>query len=56
LITGVPNSVATALAEGLRTNTIPSKNRFREVTGKDPIPLEIILEQLAEKMKKKKTE
>lgn len=51
-ITGVPNSVALALAEGLRTDTVPSKNRFREVTGRDPIPLETILGQLAEKMKK----
>jgi uncharacterized protein YbjT (DUF2867 family) len=52
-VTGVPNSVALALAEGLRTDTVPSKNRFREVTGRDPIPLETILNQLAEKMKKK---
>jgi uncharacterized protein YbjT (DUF2867 family) len=52
-ITGVPNSVATALAEGLRTNTVPSKNRFREVTGRDPLPLETVLNQLAEKMRMK---
>jgi len=53
LITGIPNSVGVALAEGLRTNTIPSKNRFKEVTGRDPIPLETVLYQLAEKMKNK---
>ena len=50
-VTGVPNSVALALAEGLRTDTVPSKNRFREITGRDPIPLETILNKLAEKMK-----
>ena len=53
LITGVPNSVGVALAEGLRTNTIPTKNRFKEVTGRDPIPLETVLHDLAEKMKTK---
>jgi len=53
LITGVSNSVGVALAEGLKTDTIPSKNRFREVTGKDPIPLQYILKQLAEEMRKK---
>ena len=53
LITGVSNSVGVALAEGLKTDTIPSKNRFREVTGRDPIPLQYILKQLAEEMRKK---
>jgi uncharacterized protein YbjT (DUF2867 family) len=53
LVTGVPNSVGVALAEGLKSDTIPSKNRFREVTGKDPIPLQSILKQLAEEMQKK---
>jgi len=46
--------VAIALAEGLRTDTIPSKNRFREVTGREPVPLEKALQQLAEKMCQKK--
>lgn len=53
LITGIPNSVGVALAEGLKTNTIPSQNRFKEVTGRDPIPLETVLRQLAEKMKQR---
>jgi uncharacterized protein YbjT (DUF2867 family) len=53
LITGVPNSVGVALAEGLKSDTIPSKNRFREVTGRDPIPLQSILKQLSEDMRKK---
>jgi uncharacterized protein YbjT (DUF2867 family) len=53
LITGVPNSVAIALAEGLRTDTIPSRNRFREITGREPIPLETALQQLAGKMHRK---
>ncbi len=41
-----------ALAEGLRTNTIPSNNRFKEITGREPIPIETVLDELAEKMKK----
>jgi uncharacterized protein YbjT (DUF2867 family) len=53
LITGVPNNVGIALAEGLRSDTIPSNNRFREVTGKDPMPLESVLQRLAEEMRKK---
>jgi uncharacterized protein YbjT (DUF2867 family) len=53
LITGIPNSVGVALAEGLKTNTIPSKNRFREVTGRDPVPLETVLRDLASEMKEK---
>ena len=53
LMTGVPNSVGVALAEGLKSDTIPSKNRFREVTGRDPIPLQSVLKQLAEEMRKK---
>lgn len=51
LITGVKNTVAISLAEGLRTNTIPSNNRFREVVGRAPIPVESVLKELAEKMK-----
>jgi len=54
LITGISNSIGVSLAEGLRTNTIPSHNRFREITGKDPIPVESVLQQLADEMKKKK--
>jgi uncharacterized protein YbjT (DUF2867 family) len=53
LITGIPNGVGVALAEGLKTNTIPSNNRFEEVTGREPIPLEDILQELAEKMRGK---
>jgi hypothetical protein len=53
LITGIPNSVGAALAEGLKTNTIPAHNRYKEVTGRDPIPLEDVLKELAEKMKGK---
>ena len=51
LITGVPNSVGTALAEGLRSSTIPQKNRFREVTGRDPAGLDQVLKHLAAEMK-----
>ncbi|MDQ7788225.1 MAG: NAD(P)H-binding protein [Thermodesulfovibrionales bacterium] len=53
LITGVPNIVGVALAEGLKTNTIPSRNRFREVTGRDPIPVQDVLKRLAQEMRKK---
>ena len=53
LITGVSNSVATALAQGLRTNTIPARNRFKEITGRDPVPVSEVLRQLAGKMKRK---
>jgi hypothetical protein len=53
LITGIPNSVGEALAEGLKSDTIPSKNRFREITGRDPIPVQSVLKQLAEEMRKK---
>jgi len=55
LITGIPNSVGVALAEGLKTNTVPLKKRFKEVTGRDPILLETVLYQLAEKMKNRTT-
>lgn len=54
LITRVPNSIGIALAEGLRSNTVPSHNRFKEVTGRGPVPLELILQRLAEEMRKKK--
>jgi nucleoside-diphosphate-sugar epimerase len=53
LMTGVPNSVGIALAEGLKSDTIPSKNRFREVTGRDPIPLQSVLKRLAGEMRKR---
>ncbi len=52
LITGVPNAIGRALAEGLKADTIPSKNRFKEVTGRDPLPIKDILDSLARKMQK----
>jgi len=51
LITGVPNSVGIALAEGLKSNTVPSYNRFREITGRTPVPVEAVLKKLALEMK-----
>jgi nucleoside-diphosphate-sugar epimerase len=54
LVTGVPNSVGIALAEGLRSDTIPSRNRFREATGRDPITLKSVLSKLAEEMMKER--
>lgn len=53
LITGIPNSVGIALAEGLKSNTVPAKNRFREVTGRDPVPVQDVLQRLAQEMRKK---
>lgn len=52
LITGVPNSIGVALAEGLKSDTIPTLNRFKEVTGREPIPLQTVLNMLIEEMKK----
>lgn len=50
LITRVPNTVARALAEGLRNSTVPTKNRFKEVIGRDPLPVKSVLKQLAEEI------
>jgi uncharacterized protein YbjT (DUF2867 family) len=54
LITRVPDSVGRALAEGLRSNTIPAKNRFKEITGRNPLPVDSVLRELAEEMRKKR--
>jgi uncharacterized protein YbjT (DUF2867 family) len=54
LLTGVPNNIGMALAEGLRNDTSPSHNRFREITGRDPMPLESVLYRLAEEMRRKR--
>ncbi len=53
LVTGVSKNVAKALAESLINDTIYSHNSFKQLTGKDPIPLEQVLHELAKKMKKK---
>jgi len=53
IITGVPDTVGRALAEGLRNNTVPAKNRFKEITGKNPLPVDSVLRELAEEMRKK---
>ena len=52
-VTGVPNSVGIALAEGLRSDTVPSNNRFHEVAGRPPAPVEAVLNKLAVEMKSK---
>ncbi len=51
LITGVPNNTATALAESLINDTVYSHNSFKELTGKDPMAVEQVLKELAEKMR-----
>jgi len=53
IITRVPDTVARALAEGLKNSTIPTRNRFKEITGRDPLPIGPVLEQLADEMKKR---
>lgn len=53
LITGVPHSVGRSLAEGLRSDTIPAKNRFKEISGRNPLPVDSVLKELAEEMRKK---
>jgi len=53
IITRVPDTVGRALAEGLRNNTIPTKNRFKEITGRSPLPVDSVLKELAEEMRKK---
>jgi len=53
-LTGVPKNIGMALAEGLRNDTIPARNSFKEITGRNPIPLESVLKRLAEEMKGKK--
>jgi uncharacterized protein YbjT (DUF2867 family) len=54
IITRVPDTVAGALAEGLRNNTIPTRNRFKEITGRDPFQISPLLKQLADEMKKQR--
>lgn len=53
LITGVSNSVARALAESLINDTVYSHNSFKELTGKDPAPVDKALCELAQKMKER---
>lgn len=51
-ITGVSNNIAKSLAESLINDTIYTHNRFKELTGRDPIPVEQVLQELARKMAK----
>lgn len=55
-ITGVPNSIARALAESLVNDSVYSNNRFKEITGHDPKPVEDVLKECAEQMKKEREE
>lgn len=54
LLTGVPRNIGIALSEGLKNNTVPQHNRFREIMGREPIPVESTLRNLAEEMRKKR--
>ncbi len=51
VLTGVQNDVARSLAESLINDTVYSHNSFKELTGRDPIPVEQALRKLAEEMK-----
>ncbi|MFQ5964525.1 MAG: NAD(P)H-binding protein [Candidatus Scalinduaceae bacterium] len=53
LITGVSRNLARALAESIVDDTVFSHNRFKEITGRDPIPVEQALYQCVEDMKKR---
>ncbi|MBM4054891.1 MAG: hypothetical protein FJ264_09540 [Planctomycetes bacterium] len=55
-ITGVPNSIARALAESLINDSVYSHNRFKEITGHDPKPVEDVLKKCAEQMKREREE
>ncbi|WP_169704011.1 hypothetical protein [Candidatus Kuenenia stuttgartiensis] len=55
-VTGVPNSIARALAESLINDSVYSNNRFKEITGHAPKPVEDALKECAEQMKKEREE
>ncbi len=54
LLTGVPRNVGMALSEGLKNNTVPQHNRFREIMDREPIPVESTLKKLVEEMREKR--
>lgn len=54
VLTGVPRNVGMALSEGLKNNTVPQHNRFREIMGREPIPVESTLQRLVEEMREKR--
>lgn len=55
-ITGVPTSIARALAESLANDSVYSHNRFKEITGHEPKPVKDVLKECAEQMKKEREE
>jgi uncharacterized protein YbjT (DUF2867 family) len=54
LLTGIPRNVGMALSEGLKNDTVPQYNRFREIIGREPISVESILQNLVEEMREKR--
>jgi len=43
-----------ALSEGLKNDTVPQYNRFREIIGREPVSVESILQNLVEEMREKR--
>jgi hypothetical protein len=43
-----------ALSEGLKNNTVPQHNRFREIMDREPISVEATLQRLVEEMREKR--
>ncbi|MDR4509160.1 MAG: NAD(P)H-binding protein [Candidatus Brocadiaceae bacterium] len=56
LVTGISNTVARALAESLINDSVFSHNRFKEITGRDPMPVEQALYECAKEMKREHKE
>jgi len=54
VLTGVPRNVGMALSEGLKNNTLPQNNQFREIMGREPIAVESTLQRLVEEMREKR--
>jgi len=54
LLTGIPRNVGMALSEGLKNDTVPQYNRFREIIGREPVSVESILKNLVEEMREKR--
>ena len=54
LLTGIPRNIGIALSESLKNDTVPQRNRFREIMGREPIPVESTLQKLAEEMREKR--
>lgn len=52
LITGVSRHVAAALMGSLKNDSVVTHDRFKEVVGRDPRPIDAVLRSLAQEMRK----